>query len=692
MTDTEKQRLIRAIVFLYQKKEKNKEIPLGSGVCVGSDLILTARHVVMPDEELLAADKITIAGVDGRLDNTLAVKKIIQAGDPKQDIILLQTKAQLANPLLSCAPDSRPSSSQAVTLIGYQGEAVAILPCSISQQDGETGCYAFSPYPAKGMSGGAVLVDGKLIGLINARNTDSNCGYLLALADCRDFIAANIPVSGSVQSMDTPQSGSDNTLNGSDSSQNISAQFSMEIPGITQEEAQQFLPDRVDIYISYTRSSDTDDAIAQNFYRACQEHPRLQPHIDNRELAEGDSIYQYMDVLSAARFVVCLFSEDYFLSPNCVLEFAGLYHNQYMRHRVFPLFVNYFFNDDKRQKMMLAKVDDENLQSRVRKKTGHALSDLLHQSMTDYMDGFAGTVQKGAAEHQADHFKGFIDSFLATIIAHNKERFKAHKEKLVSQVSGRLQHPACAPLLPHLAYALQCDASANNCAAALFAADACAGLAALIAAVKDTGLDFRSSRILEEIAGYILLSAIEPGWWLINEFRLQRAITTGSRLDAAELYSHEIEIVLARISDRPPMYQRNGVTINSRCQVNEAQGINFTQDTGVIKQSYLWAFYEDITKVPVGHSRGDADRILPELRGLLKIKLREHKQFFYIIRQEDYDSLVKKGVIEEIHNALDNMLQFVVLGSSPTAQNNCNVLSVDSEEILGYISKILGSM
>jgi hypothetical protein len=140
------------------------------------------------------------------------------------------------------------------------------------------------------------------------------------------------------------------------------------------------------------------------------------------------------------------------------------------------------------------------------------------------------------------------------------------------------------------------------------------------------------------------------------------------------------------------MYQRNGVTINSRCQVNEAQGINFTQDTGVIKQSYLWAFYEDITKLPVGHSRGDADRILPELRGLLKIKLREHKQFFYIIRQEDYDSLVKKGVIEEIHNALDNMLQFVVVGSSPAAQNDCNVLSVDSEEILGYISKILGRM
>ncbi len=188
---------------------------------------------------------------------------------------------------------------------------------------------------------------------------------------------------------------------------------------------QEYLPEKVDIYISYTQRVEEDKKIAKAFYSACekQKHPRLIPHIDSKDLGLHADIYQYMSKLSASRFVVCVFSPAYFQSENCVLEFAGLCHNGYMQDRVFPLFVDYFFNDDDREKKMSVLIDNENLADRVKKNTGKKLGDLLDHARHEYMDKLAGIVHQTASQHEEDQFESFFSYFLDRIEQHNEKRF-----------------------------------------------------------------------------------------------------------------------------------------------------------------------------------------------------------------------------------------------------------------------------
>ncbi len=185
--------LDRAVVYLTRRNEKGIS-PLGSGVCVGTDLILTARHVLIPGNagQLLDKEEIRFGNIPGHRDNTVKVKNIIEFEDIQVDVILLKTKIQLQMPIIPCAPELRPTSADQVELIGYKGDSIAQVLCRVSHQDGGTGSYAFSPYQARGMSGGAILLRNKLVGLIHARDQDQNSGYMIALADCKEFITAHI--------------------------------------------------------------------------------------------------------------------------------------------------------------------------------------------------------------------------------------------------------------------------------------------------------------------------------------------------------------------------------------------------------------------------------------------------------------------------------------------------------------------
>lgn len=188
-----------AVVFLSQRTA-DKTTPLGSGVCVADDLILTALHVVMVktvDDKfrVLDASEIAIGGIDGQKDHSVKIREIIRYdGQDALDIVLLRTMVQLpANQRVTMDFDYKPDLSQGdtVSLVGYDGDQkTAPLENPLKKQDGVTGSYAFQSYPAKGMSGGAALKNNQLVGLIHARDTDKNSGYLLPLSDfgCKTFL------------------------------------------------------------------------------------------------------------------------------------------------------------------------------------------------------------------------------------------------------------------------------------------------------------------------------------------------------------------------------------------------------------------------------------------------------------------------------------------------------------------------
>lgn len=450
------------------------------------------------------------------------------------------------------------------------------------------------------------------------------------------------------------------------------------------------MPDTIDIYISYTRRAPEDEKIAKAFYAACEAHSQLRPHIDTEDLRLGDGIYQYMDKLSAARFVVCVFSEDYFKSENCVLEFAGLCHNGYLQERVFPLFVKHFFNDDMREVMMMALADDPNLQRRVKEKTGCLLKDILEQARRKPMDELAGKVHDLADVDLADDFKNFIHSFLVRIEQHNKNRLEKHKNRLIEQIDRKLNHRDLKESLPELGYELECDKTSKECSRKLLEIDVRKAIHYLIKVAEEVGLSTEKNRRFQEVVGLLLVSAIEPSWWLVNEFRLQHKMNNGVGLPLGKLSNHVIEIVIARFFDRPARHRvgPKGVIL-SQNHLESERIIPFTDNSTAMKESYIREFYHQITRTDLGSMKVDKEHMI-ELRGRLKNRLRDAgRQYFYLITRDNYTELDRIGAIQAINKDLESLVQFIVVGERLTGEDDANVLSVDSDEICGYLSTIL---
>ncbi len=339
---------------------------------------------------------------------------------------------------------------------------------------------------------------------------------------------------------------------------------------MTQED---YLPEEVDIYISYTRRAKEDKDIAEAFYSACKRHPKLRPHID-RNLRDGEKIYQYMDELSAARFVVCVFSADYFKSENCVYEFAGLCDNGYMPDRIFPLFQEHCFADKQRKEWMTALVDEKELKQRVKDKTGRDLAELTEKVRWQAMDKLAGVVVPLASEHKKDDFAKFIDNFLIKIAEDNKEKFCDHEKYLVCEVKKILGKDSLQELLPELGHELQCEKNKEECSGALFT-DIVTGVDKLSRAAKKMNFNVKTNRDLQEIVGILLVSTVNPGWWLMNEFRIEHERKTGKGINADEMVEHEIEIVFARMFKRPEMYKVVGEKYKSESFTGKWNGCIF---------------------------------------------------------------------------------------------------------------------
>jgi hypothetical protein len=453
-----------------------------------------------------------------------------------------------------------------------------------------------------------------------------------------------------------------------------------------------YLPKQVDIYISYTQRADEDKEIAHAFHDACIKHKWLRPHIDTTDLPYQANIYKYMDKVSSAPFVVCLFSEDYFKSENCVLEFVGLCHNGYMEKRVSPLFMEHFFNDTRREKMMMFLDSDEQLKERVKAKIGKDLRELLEQGRTDYMDNLAGKVTETATWHKTNRFERFITTFLEFANNRNREQFHELKKQLIAKTQKKLQHPKYSQFIQDLAYGLTGSSGSNAkvCAEKLFSRDVLDGIEMLIQWGRDKSFDLRKDRIFQEIVGLLLIFAIDSGWWLMNEFYLKRSIKNGDFIQAAGLSEkHEIEVVLARMDKLPAMYKATGSDIIPDNFIQQGDVVPFSANAEIALESYLRAFFEDITGTIVDSKniRGKPD-LIKTLQGRLKNKISRGGRYFYIIRQEEYVNLVTLGVIKEINTILEKAVQFVVIGKSVNKGIDQPVLAIDSQRVLGYLSEI----
>lgn len=447
-----------------------------------------------------------------------------------------------------------------------------------------------------------------------------------------------------------------------------------------------YLPDQVDIYISYTQREARDKEVAEALYNACEAHPRLVPHIDSKDLNLHADIYQYMDKLSAARFVVCVFSKDYFNSINCVAEFAGLCHNGFMHNRVFPLFIDFFFDDNKRNEWMNQLVGDDEAKKRVKKNTDQDLKSLMEIGISQLMEQLTGLVHEDSKEFMANNFSTFIEYFLGQINAHNKERLQQYRNKLEEGIQGRLEHPDLVGLVDNLSYTLKCRA--NECAGKLLETPI-EGLADFHACCKEKHLLSPLSLPVREIAGLLFVATVDSDWWLVNEFALQRGLSRGSFADTCDINHYSIEIVFSRAVARPATYKKKDDKIYSECLIDCPAIPPFSGNPEARKDVLLKSFYETEMEVAFPESCLDEDK-LRTLRGEFKNKLSEGKQPFYVIKKNEFDALHSAGIIDVINKELKNLVVFVVIDEHDEnfiANASRNVISGDVERVQSFIHK-----
>ncbi len=445
-----------------------------------------------------------------------------------------------------------------------------------------------------------------------------------------------------------------------------------------------YLPDEVDIYISYTQREDKDKKVALAFRNACEKHSRLNPHIDSKDLDLNADIYQFMDKLSAARFVVCVLSKEYFTSINCVSEFAGLCHNGFMHNRVFPLFIDHLFDDEKRNKWMNQLVDNEAAKKRVFKNTGKQLNELLEIGIWEFMDKLAGSIREDCKQFMGNNFQGFIDYFLEQISKHNEQRLEEYTKRLEAGIQKELENPDLKKSLSGLTHYLSCDNS--KCAAKKLLQNPVNGLSRFYKFCCEYNIFEQPIPSVKKIAGFLFVATIDPRWWLMNEFSLQRGLSSGSFSETSDINSYSIEIVFSKVSGQPALYKQDGATVYPDSSVHCPNIPSFTSDQKANKQVLLKEFYQVEVGVALKEDGLGASQ-LRTLRGAFKDKLENGTQPFYLIPANEFKALQNAGILEEINKELENLVVFVVIGETFDQNSSSNVISGDIDQLQFFIHK-----
>jgi formylglycine-generating enzyme required for sulfatase activity len=157
--------------------------PQGTACAIGPRAFLTAYHVVedaKPDRVYLGAPL---------FDPPQRIQRI--EPHPHRDVALLLLDAAVCAPITPLAPnDEALTVGDGVVSCGFSApsQSLNLIETTLSAYEGAATQFVAKPHIAKGMSGGPALSNGRLAGLVVARDTDKGDHFIISLASFRPFL------------------------------------------------------------------------------------------------------------------------------------------------------------------------------------------------------------------------------------------------------------------------------------------------------------------------------------------------------------------------------------------------------------------------------------------------------------------------------------------------------------------------
>jgi len=180
----------RAVVRVWHGKPTERGKYLGTAFLISPQCLLTAAHVIenSPVSEIYLQGQ-AWSGIRNLQNAVCHENQNIDVA------ILYLPKKGDRSVFLPLAPekDDDPAKGSTVTLLGF-GTADSDLeniPVPICSYDGDCDLDVTHTSVARGMSGGPVIANGRVVGLIRARHHDSNKSYLVRLYSFRAFLIGN---------------------------------------------------------------------------------------------------------------------------------------------------------------------------------------------------------------------------------------------------------------------------------------------------------------------------------------------------------------------------------------------------------------------------------------------------------------------------------------------------------------------
>jgi formylglycine-generating enzyme required for sulfatase activity len=155
----------------------------GTAYAIGTHAFLTAYHVVegvKPEQVYLGSPL---------FDPRQRIQDI--KPHPNRDVALLLLDPAVSAPINPLEPsDETLAQGKHVVSSGFTAESQSLnlIPTTITAYEGAATQFVAKPHIANGMSGGPVLLNGKLAGLLVARDTDKGDHFIISLASFRGFL------------------------------------------------------------------------------------------------------------------------------------------------------------------------------------------------------------------------------------------------------------------------------------------------------------------------------------------------------------------------------------------------------------------------------------------------------------------------------------------------------------------------
>ncbi len=168
---------------------------IGTAFLVGRGWALTAHHLFFVEGKPRKG-KISLADVGAWRGREPLIKKEVIGHPEQKDVALLQFDEPLHDvPYIPLAFNHNLYPKQNVDISGFDScrDACRDFPLALSATN-ELGEWITHIYNAPGTSGSPVVLDGCVVGLLHARNTDRNISYIIPVSAFRDFVKQHVPL------------------------------------------------------------------------------------------------------------------------------------------------------------------------------------------------------------------------------------------------------------------------------------------------------------------------------------------------------------------------------------------------------------------------------------------------------------------------------------------------------------------